>query len=244
SAFPSSLDKIIIDLTGESIKPVQNHLNLSENDPESGKVGLIEAVHEVGPATSRAVQMRLWFGLIQDFVDISNGLVIWESLLQFIETTALQSKKGRSAPMNDEEGRRALTELLADEALVAIRIGANKSFVDLEKGLWIVNAPILKELKDKVVYELEEELKKRYDPVSKGHGYYDICTTKKSFVVFPTQQELNTLLRLHSDVACRTCESTEVVCILTAVEYLDENIVTPSNLAMRTMDDGLTSIVV
>ncbi len=244
SAFPSSLDKIIIDLTGESIKPVQNHLNLSENDPESGKVGLIEAVHEVGPATSRAVQMRLWFGLIQDFVDISNGLVIWESLLQFIETTALQSKKGRSAPMNDEEGRRALTELLADEALVAIRIGANKSFVDLEKGLWIVNAPILKELKDKVVHELEEELKKRYDPVSKGHGYYDICTTKKSFVVFPTQQELNTLLRLHSDVACRTCESTEVVCILTAVEYLDENIVTPSNLAMRTMDDGLTSIVV
>ncbi len=244
SAFPSSLDKLIFKLTGETMKPAQKHLNLSENDPESSKVELIEAVHEVGPATSRAVQMRLWFGLIQDFVDISNGLVVWESLLEFIETTATQSKKGRSAPMNGEEGRRALTELLADEAVVAIRVGTNESLVDLEEGLWIVNAPILKELKDQAVYKLEEGLKKRNNSVSRGHGYYDICTAKKSFVVFPTQQELNTLLRLHSDVACRTCKSTEVVCILTAAEYLDDSVVTPSNLTMRTMDDGLTSIIV
>jgi hypothetical protein len=244
SAFPSSLEKLVFDLSGGTMKPIQKPLNLSENDPESNKVELIEAVHEVGPATSRAVQMRLWFGLIQDFVDISNGLVVWESLLQFIETTAVQSKKGRSAPMNEEEGRRALTELLADEAVVAIRVGTNESLVDLEEGLWIVNAPILKELKDQAVNELEGELKKRNNAVSKGHGYYDVCTAKKSFVVFPTQQELNTLLRLHSDVACRTCESAEVVCILTAAEYLDDSVVTPSNLTMRTMDDGLTSIIV
>ncbi|MFW9847774.1 MAG: ATP-binding protein [Candidatus Thorarchaeota archaeon] len=244
SAFPSSLDKLIVSLAGETPRPIQKHLNLSENDPESSKVELIEAVHEVGPATSRAVQMRLWFGLIQDFVDISNGLVIWESLLEFIATTALQSKKGRSAPMNEEEGRRALTELLADEALVAIRMGANESLIDLEEGLWIVNATVLKEFKDQAVKELEDELKKRNNSIAKGHGYYDICTTKRSFVVFPTQQELNTLLRLHSDVACRICASTEVVCILTAAEYLDDTVVTPSNLKMRTMDDGLTSIVV
>jgi hypothetical protein len=244
SAFPSSLDKLIIDLTGESVKTTTKHLNLSDSDPDSGKVDLIEAVHEVGPATSRAVQMRLWFGLIQDFVDISEGLVIWESLLEFIETTALQSKKGRSAPMNDEEGRRALTELLADEALVAIRMGASESLVDLEEGLWIANAPVLKKMKDQAVQELEDELKKRNGAVTKGHGYYDVCTKKKSFVVFPTQQELNTLLRLHSDVACRTCASSEVICILTAAEYLDDSVVTPSNLTMRTMDDGLTSIIV
>ena len=244
SAFPSSLEKLVMDMMGESVNLESERLDLSDIDPESTKIDLIEAVHDVGPATSRAVQMRLWFGLIQDFVDISKGRVAWETLLEFIETTALQSKKARSAPMNAEEGRRALTELLADEALVAVRMGADKGLVSLEEGLWIVNIAVLKDLKDQAVHELEKELNKRAAVVHQGHGYYDLCADKKSFAVFPTQQELNTLLRLHSDVACRTCKSTEMICILTASEYLDDSVVTPSNLVMRTMDDGLASILI
>ncbi|MDF1537364.1 MAG: DUF87 domain-containing protein [Candidatus Thorarchaeota archaeon] len=244
SAFPSSLDKLIMDLIGESYTLEKDLLDLSDNDPDSTRIDLIEAVHDVGPATSRAVQMRLWFGLIQDFVDISKGRVVWEALLEFIETTALQSKKGRAAPMNSEEGRRALTELLADEMLVAVRMGTDKRLVDIEEGLWIVNTAVLRDLKEQAIHELTKELKKRTMVVHQGHGYYDLCADKKSYAVFPTQQELNTLLRLHSEIACRTCESTEMVCILTASEYLDDSVVTPSNLIMRTMDDGLASIII
>ncbi len=244
SAFPSSLDKLIMDMSGGLYAPEKGFLDLSDTDPESTRVDLIEAVHDVGPATSRAVQMRLWFGLIQDFVDISKGQVVWEALLEFIDTTALQSKKGRAAPMNAEEGRRALTELLADEMLVAVRMGKDKGLVDIEEGLWIVNTAVLRELKDQAIHELTNELKKRATVVHEGHGYYDLCADKKSYVIFPTQQELNTLLRLHSEIACRTCESTEMICILTASEYLDDSVVTPSNLIMKTMDDDLASILI
>ena len=116
--------------------------------------------------------------------------------------------------------------------------------MDLEEGLWIVNTDVLESLKRKAIDELRKELEKRFDSVSLGHGYYDICANMKSYVVFPTQQELSTLIRLHSDVACRKCDSREVICILTAAEYLEDSIVTPSNLIMRTMDEGLTSIFI
>ncbi|MFW9931105.1 MAG: ATP-binding protein [Candidatus Thorarchaeota archaeon] len=242
SAFPSSLSKLVEGLAKYRAKTEK--LGLSAGDPEAVQASLLEAVHDIGSASSRAVQMRLWFGLIQDFVDLSKGCVSWESILEFIDTTAIQSKKGRSAPLNVEEGKRALTELLADEMLVAVRIGSKDSLVELEEGLWIVNAIVLDDLKAKAISQLKSELEKRYDVVFQGHGYYDICADKRSYVVFPTQQELSTLIRLHSDVACRNCESNEVICILTAAEYLEDSIVTPSNLIMRTMDEGLTSVFI
>jgi hypothetical protein len=177
-------------------------------------------------------------------VDLSNGRVAWNTLLEFIETTSLQSLKGRSAPMSADDGRRALTELLADEALCALRIGEESGILEMEEGLWIINASVLESLKDMAIVRLEEELRKQYSNVFRNHEYYDLCADNKSFVVFPNQQQLNTLLRLHSDVACRTCKSTEVICILTAAEYLDDSIVTPSNLIMKTMDGGLTTIAI
>lgn len=240
SAFPSSLSKLVNGLA--KYRPKTETLGLSVSDPEAVQASLLEAVHDIGSASSRAVQMRLWFGLIQDFVDLSRGCVSWESILEFIDITAAQSKKGRMAPLNIEEGKRALTELLADEVLVALRVGPNDNPTGLNEGLWIVNAAVLDDLKARVIEQLKAELEKRYDSVALGHGYYDICANKKSYVVFPTQQELSTLIRLHSDIACRSCESNEVICILTAAEYLEDSIVTPSNLTMRTMDEGLASV--
>ncbi|TFG33433.1 ATP-binding protein [Candidatus Thorarchaeota archaeon] len=236
SAFPSSLDSMIENLSRGS---VSNEV-ASEVDED---MDLIGAMHDIGPATSRAIQIRLWFGLIQDFVDLSNGQIKWEVLLEFIETTALQSLKGRSAPLTVEEGRRALTELLADEVLIALRSSGDNKFVDMDQGLWIVNSSILKKLKETSIQIIETELRKHHSKVSRNHGYYDLCANNTSYVVFPNQQQLSTLLNLHSDIACRTCKSSKVVCILTASEYLEDSVVTPGNLVIKTMDDSVSALV-
>ena len=236
SAFPSSLDSMIENLN-RGIIPDED---TKESDED---VDLIGAMHEIGPATSRAIQIRLWFGLIQDFVDLSNGQIKWEILLEFIETTALQSLKGRSAPLTVEEGRRALTELLADEVLIALRSNDENNFVDMEQGLWIVNSSILKKLKEEAIQMIETELRKHHPKVSRNHGYYDLCANNISYVIFPNQQQLSTLLNLHSEIACRTCKSSKVVCILTASEYLEDSVITPGNLVIKTMDDGASALV-
>jgi hypothetical protein len=245
SAFPGTLDSIIESFssttTFSSDSTVQS--KLKEDTESTDQRGLIEAMHDVGSATNRAIQIRLWFGLIQDLVDISNGQVKWEDLLEFIETTALQSLKGRAAPLNIEEGKRALTELLADEVLIALRVENDSQFVELEEGLWLVNSSVLQNLKKNAVDVIEMALRKRNEEVSRNHGYYDLCVGDTSFVIFPNQQQLNTLLHLHSDVACRTCKSTQVVCVLTASEYLEDNVTTPSNLIVKTMDDKVSALI-
>ena len=237
SAFPSSLDSMIENLNRGAI--LEENKNEVDEDAD-----LIGAMHEIGPATSRAIQIRLWFGLIQDFVDLSNGQIKWEVMLDFIETTAIQSHKGRSAPLTVDEGRRALTELLADEVLIALRSSDDESkFIEIEQGLWIVNSSILKKLKVAATGVIETELKKHHSKVSQNHGYYDLCANNTSYVIFPNQQQLSTLLNLHSDVACRTCKSSKVVCILTASEYLEDSVVTPGNLIIKTMDDSVSALV-
>lgn len=245
SAFPRSLDSIIEGLAHEAdvVEESSVQVQLMEDADSDEQVNLIGAMHDVGSATNRAIQIRLWFGLIQDLVDISNGQVKWEELLEFIETTSLQSLKGRSAPLNMEEGKRALTELLADEVLIALRVTDESQFIELAEGLWLVNSSVLKSLKEKAIDTIEEELKKHHSNVSKDHGYYDLCVDNTSYVIFPNQQQLNTLLHLHSDVACRTCKSKKVVCVLTAIEYLEESVTTPSNLIVKTMDDNVSTLV-
>ncbi len=243
SAFTTSLD-IILDTFSTGI--VQTDI-VEQSQPiieeKITHTDLINAVRDVG-SSGRAIQMRLWFGLLQDFVDVSNGCVNWDVLMEFIETTAVQSIQGRTAPMNVDDGRRALTELLADEVLVALRIGDDSQFIDLESGLWIVNSSILENMKKKSVEILEKLLSEINGPVLKNHGYYDLCAGNKSYAVFPTQQQLNTLLNLHSDVACRKCNSKEVIVILTAAEYVDDNYMTPENLTLGTMADNMSTLLI
>jgi hypothetical protein len=242
SAFPTSLESMIESLS--QLVSVRDSVEETKTTQDSDEIDLIEAIHEIGPATSRAIQIRLWFGLIQDFVDLSNGQVRWEILLDFIETTALQSLKGRSAPLTADEGRRALTELLADEVLIALRANAENKFIDVEQGLWIINSSILQKLKEKATNAIEKELKKHHSEVSRDHGYYDLCASNTSYVIFPNQQQLSTLLNLHSNVACRTCKSIQVMCILTASEYLEDTVVTPRNLIIKTMEDNVSALVI
>jgi hypothetical protein len=232
SAFPSSLNTMIENLvTGTSTnEDLTTDHDMNRNEEQG--VNLIGAMHDIGTATNRAIQMRLWFQLIQDFVDLSNGRIEWNVLLEFIETTALQSLKGKATPMSAEEGKRALTELLADEVLMALRVGNDFDFIDLNEGLWIVNSGELGKLKDSAVDALEKELRKQQSSVSRNHGYYDLCTNGVSYVVFPNQQQLNTLLHLQNEIACRTCKSGRIVCVLTAAEYLEDSVVMPENILL------------
>jgi hypothetical protein len=256
SAFPSSIETMMEILNSGATDKIDTDSSESKElaeasleevqleDSGTKRDDLLGAMHEVGTATSRAVQIRLWFGLIQDFVSLSSGLAEWKMLLDFIETTALQSLKGRTAPLTQEEGRRALTELLADEVLTAVRIGAGSGLLGFDQGLWIVNSAVLEELKQNASKSIQDEFKKRGLKVHRDHGYYDFCVGDTSYVVFPTQQQLNTLLNLHSEIACRKCKSSRVVCILTASEYLEDDVVTPGNLLIATLEDNVAAFAV
>jgi hypothetical protein len=99
-------------------------------------------------------------------------------------------------------------------------------------------------LKEKAASIIDTELEKHHSKVFRDHGYYDLCAGNTSYVIFPNQQQLNTLLNLHSSVACRTCKSNQVVCILTASEYLEDTVVKPGNLIIKTMDDNISALVI
>lgn len=158
--------------------------------------------------------------------------------MDFIQTTAIQSVRSRSIPMSEDEGRRVLTELLVDEKLVALRVKDKEVFRGLEEGLWAVSGPKIVELREKAVAVLEAELVKSSDRVLRNHGHYNLCADRKSYIVFPSQQELNALLQSVNGPVCNVCKSTQTVCVLTAAEYLNEDAVKPPNLVAYEFEEA------
>lgn len=243
SAFPSSLDGLLETLE----RPIGNPAELGEN---LDVVEKSESVFEKGAAekydglhrkSTDRVQKRIWLGLLQDFVELKSGLVSWDDIINFIETTSLQSSQSRSVPLRKEIGKQALTELLADEMLTAIRNETNDTWIEMEEGLWIVNTRVLERFRKETLEFLRNHLAKS-NPIHVGHEFYDLCSGDTSYVLFPTQQQLTTLQRMHGDIACRKCKSTKIVCILSAAEYMDESIVNPKNLELVTLDKSLNTI--
>jgi len=249
SAFPTSMDNLIQELNREAEDAVgggllqEPHGASAENSDGPHKMRLVEAMDRAHEDENPSVQMRLWFGLLQGFVNLTHGRAKWNDILDFVETTSVQTLRSRGIPLDAEIGKHALTELLADEAFIAIRVGHDEHVIGLEEGLWVVNTPTLKEVKDRILAVLDSRLTMKGSRVGRNHEYYDICGDGISYVVFPTQQQLSTLLRLHSNVACRTCGSRKVVCILTASEYVDDGVENPNNLTLRTLDEGLSVVV-
>jgi hypothetical protein len=235
SAFPSSLDRMITEIRGEDSS---SHDRARENvlPDKEDDVELIEAVRGRGATATRAIQIRIWIGLIQDFIDVSEGMATWRSVLEFIETTVLQSKRARTVPLNSDEGRRAVTELLADEALTAVRVGENFGYAGISSGLWIVDSNVLIELKDWILDRLVSSLRREGHEIYKNHEYFDLCAGNASYVVFPNQQQLSTLLHLRSEVMCRTCNTKKIVCILSASEYFDERDNVSDNIVFKYLD--------
>lgn len=244
SAFPSSLDKMIETQLqkGKSNEMLESMTGASETDRDEVEIMSKNETVEDSPESSSSMQLRLWFGVIQDFVDLSDGKTRWNTLLEFIETTALQSVKARSVPLSVTEGKHALTELLGDGRLVAVRVKNSGVFSGLEEGLWVVGRSAIRELKRTAVGALESQLLKLNEPIAKGHGCYDLCAAGKSYAVFPSQDQLDILLQLDNEVVCKACKATRAVCILPATEYLDNDTVKPANLEICEMED-LQSIV-
>lgn len=239
SAFPSSLDKMIESQLQrcKSMEVGEPKTETSRIDEHRGQAVLEEGAVGSKPRSTSLTQFRLWSGVIQDFINLSSGKVRWNTLLDFIETTALQSVQGRSVPMTANEGRHALTELLADGRLVAVRVRNTRAFSGLEEGLWVVGSSAIRDLKKTAVGILESHLLKLNEPIAKGHGYYDLCAGGRSYAVFPSQDQLDALLRLDNDIACKACRSTQAVCILPATEYLSDDTVRPANLAICEFED-------
>lgn len=240
SAFPSSLDSMVE-------AQLQRRKKHDGGQDKAGIVGIADrpvdrhlrnVMHEQIPSSAFAVQTRLWFGTIQDFVELSGGQVRWNTLLDFIQTTAIQSVRSRSIPMSEDEGKRALTDLLVDGKLIALRVKDKEVFQDLEEGLWTVSCSKIVELREKAVAALEAELVKSSDRVLRNHGHYNLCANRKSYIVFPSQQELNVLLQSVSGTVCSICRSTQTVCVLTAVEYLNEDAVKPPNLVAYEFEEA------
>ncbi len=242
SAFPSSLDRMIAEFGGEDCACYDSGRENDLPDKED-EFEFIDVVNKRGTTATRAIQIRIWIGLIQDFIDISEGMATWRAVLEFIETTVLQSKRARTVPLNSDEGRRAVTELLADEALTAVRVGENFDFEGISSGLWIVNSSVLIKLRDWVLDCLVTSLRGQGHEIYKNHEYFDLCADDASYVVFPNQQQLSTLLHLQSEVICRKCNSKKVVCILSASEYFDEQENVSDNIIFRYLDSQQVNLL-
>lgn len=243
SAFPSSLEGLLQTLQHPTGSPVESGKNLDvlEKSEAVFEKDAAEQCDDLHRETTDRVQKRIWLGLLQDFVEIKSGLVSWDDIINFIETTSLQSSQSRSVPLRKEVGKQALTELLADEMLTAIRNETNDRWIEIDEGLWIVNTRVLERFRKEAMGFLRDHLA-RSNLVHVGHEFYDLCSGDTSYVLFPTQQQLTTLQRMHGEIACRKCKSTKVVCILSAAEYMDESIVNPKNLELVTLDRSLKTI--
>jgi hypothetical protein len=239
SAFPSSLDKMIETQLrkGKLMEAQEPETSALVNGRDKRQAMLKGESVEDSPRTASMTQSRLWSGVIQDFVNLSNGKVRWNMLLEFVETTSIQSVKGRSVPLTVNEGRHALTELLGDGRLVAVRVRNGRVFPDLGEGLWVVSRSAIGDLKKTALGALESQLMKLNEPIARGHGCYDLCAGGKSYAVFPSQDQLDILLQLNNEIVCKSCKATRAVCILPATEYLDSGTARPTNLDICEFED-------
>ncbi|NWF94704.1 MAG: DUF853 family protein [Candidatus Thorarchaeota archaeon] len=249
SVFPSSLDKAVQDLVqraGRASVARQEETEdscVAREEIDTDAPSQIQSYCEVEPTRPGSVQLRLWAGLLQDFVELRGGQVRWAEALEFIETTARQSSLPRALPLSRNSGESALKRLLADEVLVAIRAGEDRRLISLDEGLWVVNGPTLTSLRESVVQALQDELKHKHGPVWRNHDEYDLCSGGVSYIVFPTQHQLNMVMRIGKGEHCRKCHSRKTVCVLTAAEYGGDDAVATPELLLRTVEEGLSAVV-
>ncbi len=241
SAFPSTLEKLVEEIN-QSISDT-NEIQSSYVSTNPPSENLIEAVHDVGHASHREIQMRLWTSLLQEFVESSDGRLKWHRLLNFIETTSVQSLKSRTIPLKAEDGRRALTELLADDVLVAIRFTSNYTYNNMDAGLWVVNSTVLEEIRNAITRSIFEQLAQKGISSQNNHGFFDLCDSHQSYIVFPTQEQLKTILDITNSEYCRTCHTKRILCILPASEYLPDNQNVPNSCKIVTLDSEFKFIL-
>ncbi len=246
SAFPSSLQKLIQEIT-QQLLGEREHIDDSVvpiKRPCLRPAAVLDGNREQVSTPIFESQARLWSELIQDFVDLTGGQVLWEDIHTFIETTASQSLKTRAPPLAVEEGRKTLTEMLADERLTVVRVSNGMRGITLNEGLWVLNTARLQSLKEEIIQNIQNELHRTCKFVSRNHDGYDICADNTSFVVFPTQHQLEMLRQMRETPACRVCGSTHVVCILSASEYWGDYHYDATRLTIRTLEEDLSALAI
>ncbi len=236
-AFPNSIEKVVAELQtpesdGATIETDSNLETFRGADTE------LDFQTESSPSS-----FRMWIGLLEGYVEINGGSILWDDLMQFMETTVSQSHKRHSIPMNVEEGQRALSEMLIDERLFALRVTSNMEFISFTEGLWLVSPTRFQTLKSQALEALEKELRKHGRKVETGHSPFDICANDISYIVFPTKKVMNQVTDQRSEHVCQVCSSHQLVCILPAIEYVDEFEDMPDFMSVTSLDDGLVSVL-
>ncbi|MEM2141923.1 MAG: DUF87 domain-containing protein [Candidatus Thorarchaeota archaeon] len=237
AAFPGSLDKAVeeigrqYDIETRALEPEMLLVD-NEDSIDNSRHG----AREENP------RWRAWSGLITGFVEISQGCARWEDVVGFIQTAAVRSRQARSIPLDAEEGRAVLAEMLADEELVALRTGEEIG-KGISPGLWIANRQGLKEIKDRLLQNLEEGIKSRGHRVFRNHGLYDLCADGTSYLIFPTHLEISSLSSRRKDAACDLCHSSKIVCFLPATEYAEQIGDMPRCVVVKTMEESINAIL-
>ncbi|MHA1771164.1 MAG: ATP-binding protein [Candidatus Thorarchaeota archaeon] len=234
-AFPNSIEKMILEL-----KRFDTENKETVEDQTSRLTRHGSAKGDEFPYSS---SIRVWIGLIEGYIDINEGNILWEDLMQFMETTVSQSHKRHSVPMHKDDGQRALSEMLIDEKLFAFRVTSNMRFVSFNEGLWIVSPKRLYSLRAEALDALREELEKRHDSVKRDHSPLDICAGGVSYLVFPTKKILDQVANQKDEYVCPVCHSKKLICILPAIEYIDEFEEKPEFMQITSLDNGVISVI-
>ncbi|MCF2137280.1 MAG: DUF87 domain-containing protein [Candidatus Thorarchaeota archaeon] len=234
-AFPNSIEKMILEL-----KKFETHKKETEEIPTPRRTSHIQ---DASDGTTYSSSIRVWIGLIEGYIEINDGNILWEDLIQFMETTVSQSHKRHSVPMQKEDGQRALSEMLIDEKIFAFRVTPNMRFVSLNEGLWIVSPEKLHLLKSRALDALESELVKRHGSANRSHSPLDICAGGVSYLVFPTKKILDKVTSQKNEYVCQVCHSKKLICILPAIEYIDEFEEKPEFMQITSLDNGVISVI-
>ncbi|MBD3405591.1 MAG: DUF87 domain-containing protein [Candidatus Lokiarchaeota archaeon] len=237
-AFPSSIDQMLKTHVQES-RPATVTKKASKSQYIPSKDSQIIAP-ERAETKNKRTQLKIWKDLVLKFVKISDGSIEWNNLLEFIETTAIQSHNKRSIPLDIEMGTKCLKELLADEELIAIRIGEYTTINGYSPGLWVLGANQIMKIKEHVIQDIQKHLLKKSNKIGLAHESYDICDGTTSYIILPSQKQLSEISNCEKEVKCEVCGATKIICIVAASEYIDERLLKKENIQIRTIEEGIT----
>ncbi|TXT56852.1 MAG: hypothetical protein BAJATHORv1_20449 [Candidatus Thorarchaeota archaeon] len=239
-AFPTSLDMMIKSLSQETTTDI-----IKIDQKSSQSVPHLEDSHIFAPENEEGInkdtQLKIWIDLLIQFVDLSSGHIGWEHLLEFIETTAIQSQHKKSMPLDIEIGRKCLKELLADEKLVAVRVGDYSKIGELSSGLWVLNQDQIEIIRQILIKELQSKLSKTSSGITGiNHNLFHLCSGSTAYLVLPSQKQLTDLLQRQVEMKCEMCDTTKVVCIVAASEYIDDAFYELRHINIQTIEESIS----
>ncbi|MBS3793546.1 MAG: DUF87 domain-containing protein [Candidatus Thorarchaeota archaeon] len=234
-AFQSSIDRMLSTCTGSQI---------GEKEPKEKSHEIESALEQFNGATKKSgtsVGRRIWFGLLREFLSVSGGAIEWGDFLSFISTTAIQSKRARSIPLEKGEGMRILSQMIETGECHLFRLSKESNLHNLEPGLWVLGAKKFQSIKLIALEAIVQELKRRGREIVSDHYPFDFCVGDKSYAVLPGKNRMKRISNSISETACDECQTHEVVCILGDSSIIEDDDAIPDNVAIRYWKEGISS---